>query len=239
VNRANAERHKLEATGIGAAACSRHGCFVPHSVVDFQKGERQMNMDYTLCQALKYNSEGIPRTVVCYDIACQFFTHFEDRVRNNPYLSVPPNMTIEKAIGQFHIHGHQDDCFPKYSPNFIPGMGQVDGEIIETLWSQLNEVSGSTRSMSAFHRRETLNDHMNDSNWKKLLRMVSALSRKFKLATRQRIIAEEAFLELTDSADPDMVKEWEAAETKALEGRLINLDGMKIFDVSLNKGTEY
>jgi hypothetical protein len=30
----------LRATGIGACACARHGCFYPHSVVDFQKGER-------------------------------------------------------------------------------------------------------------------------------------------------------------------------------------------------------
>jgi Kyakuja-Dileera-Zisupton transposase len=196
-----------------------------------------MNMDYTLCQALKYNSDGIPRTVVCYDIACQFFTHFEDRVQNNPYLSLPRNMTIEKAIGQFHIHGHQDDCFPKYSPNFIPGIGQVDGEIIETLWSQLNEVSGSTRSMSMFHRRETLNDHMNDSNWKKLLQMVSALIRKFKHATRERKIAETAFLELSNTADPHMVNEWRIAEAKAVEDRLFNLDAMKIFDISLAKGS--
>ncbi|KAG2056182.1 hypothetical protein BDR06DRAFT_981588 [Suillus hirtellus] len=32
--------HALEATGIGGCACARHGCFVPHSMVDFQKGER-------------------------------------------------------------------------------------------------------------------------------------------------------------------------------------------------------
>ncbi|KAH9843233.1 uncharacterized protein C8Q71DRAFT_794366 [Rhodofomes roseus] len=40
VNQANADRHDMEATGIGAVACGRHGCFIPHSVVDFQKGER-------------------------------------------------------------------------------------------------------------------------------------------------------------------------------------------------------
>lgn len=40
VNQANANRSNLEATGIGATACARHGCFCPHSVVDFQKGER-------------------------------------------------------------------------------------------------------------------------------------------------------------------------------------------------------
>jgi hypothetical protein len=41
VNPANAARDKLESTGIGGVACARHGCFVPHSMVDFQKGERQ------------------------------------------------------------------------------------------------------------------------------------------------------------------------------------------------------
>ena len=40
VNVANMHRNNLESTGIGACACARHGCFVPHSVVDFQKGER-------------------------------------------------------------------------------------------------------------------------------------------------------------------------------------------------------
>jgi hypothetical protein len=42
VNQANANRHNLYATGIGACACAKHGCFVPHSVVDFQKGERSV-----------------------------------------------------------------------------------------------------------------------------------------------------------------------------------------------------
>lgn len=40
VNQANSNRKNLEATGVGACACARHGCFVPHAVVDFQKGER-------------------------------------------------------------------------------------------------------------------------------------------------------------------------------------------------------
>ena len=37
---AGMERAKLESTGIGAAACSRHGFFCPHACVDFQLGER-------------------------------------------------------------------------------------------------------------------------------------------------------------------------------------------------------
>ncbi|KAG2138240.1 hypothetical protein BD769DRAFT_1626644 [Suillus cothurnatus] len=35
VNQANAAQHKLESTGIRGVACARHGCFVPHSMVDF------------------------------------------------------------------------------------------------------------------------------------------------------------------------------------------------------------
>ncbi|KAG1836783.1 hypothetical protein DFJ58DRAFT_719005 [Suillus subalutaceus] len=35
---------RLEATGIGGCACARHGCFVPHSMVDFQKGERLVHI---------------------------------------------------------------------------------------------------------------------------------------------------------------------------------------------------
>jgi hypothetical protein len=40
IDKANLLRQHLIHTGIGAAACARHGCYVPHSVVDFHKGER-------------------------------------------------------------------------------------------------------------------------------------------------------------------------------------------------------
>lgn len=40
MNAANLDRKNRDATGIGACACARHGSFVPHTVVDFQKGER-------------------------------------------------------------------------------------------------------------------------------------------------------------------------------------------------------
>ncbi|KAG1797829.1 uncharacterized protein HD556DRAFT_1431037 [Suillus plorans] len=70
VNQANASRHKLEATGISGCMCARHGCFVPNSMVDFQKGERQMNMDYALCNALAHNTDGLCRALTFYDVNC-------------------------------------------------------------------------------------------------------------------------------------------------------------------------
>ena len=40
VNQANSKRTMLASTGIGGCACARHGCFMPHGMVDFQKGEQ-------------------------------------------------------------------------------------------------------------------------------------------------------------------------------------------------------
>lgn len=40
VNQATRPRKHVDNTGIGAIACARHGFFVPHSIVNFKKGEQ-------------------------------------------------------------------------------------------------------------------------------------------------------------------------------------------------------
>ena len=40
VNQAKSNRSQLDSTRIGGCACARHGCFIPHAMVDFQKGEQ-------------------------------------------------------------------------------------------------------------------------------------------------------------------------------------------------------
>ncbi|KAI6026871.1 hypothetical protein BKA83DRAFT_4050885, partial [Pisolithus microcarpus] len=72
ISQASASHGKLNSTGVGATACVRHGCFYPHSVVDFQKGERQLNMDYSLAHALSYNMTGINNVLCFYDINCAY-----------------------------------------------------------------------------------------------------------------------------------------------------------------------
>ena len=51
----------------------------------------------------------------------------------------------------------------------MKGAGHIDGEIMETLWSGMNKVSGAARSMTKAHRQETLDDYMRDANWKKTI----------------------------------------------------------------------
>ena len=55
-HRAVSQKRNLMATWISAYACARHGCFIPNTVVDFQLSERQMNMDYSICNGLQFNS---------------------------------------------------------------------------------------------------------------------------------------------------------------------------------------
>ena len=190
VNAVNTNRNNLESTGIGACACARHGCFVPHSVVDFQKGERyvklkgtinsmliiyyfprQMNMDYSICNALAYQTEPMNSGLIIYDVACQWSLNFHRRVQDSDFLSLGHITDLIPAVGKFHLAAHVPSCFARFSLNFVQGAGQLDGEILETLWSEFNKVSASTCSMSKAHRAEVYDDHMRDSNWKKLVGM--------------------------------------------------------------------
>ena len=111
---------------------------------------RQMNMDYSICNALHYHMDGLKKAVVIYDIACQWCIHFWERVYNNPHLNIGQwtEDQLIAAVGKFHLSAHVSGCFAKFSLNFIRGIGQGDGEILETLWSLFNMFSSSTRAMS-------------------------------------------------------------------------------------------
>lgn len=128
-------------------------------------------MDYSFANALRYNMNGLQRVALFYDINCSYMRKLYQRVHHNDLLNIPADIEIVPGIGIWHVHGHQPQCFPRYAPLFIPGVGWVDGEIIETLWSILNIISASARTMSAPHRQELLDFQMNDSNFMKMIRM--------------------------------------------------------------------
>jgi hypothetical protein len=84
-------------------------------------------------------------------------------------------LEITGAVGKWHLAAHIAECFPKFTLNFVKGAGEVDGEILETLWSPLDEVSGLTQAMSVAHHQEVIDANMNDSNWKKIVRIGRSL----------------------------------------------------------------
>jgi hypothetical protein len=128
-----------------------------------------MNMDWSLCEALATTNIGSIKYVLdIYDIACQYWQHLLELIKGNPMLRIPEQLQLLHAIGLFHVHGHKDECLYRWATNYVPGAGVVDVEVLETLWSVLNTVSSATRTASLAHRMEILDDHMNNSNWKKM-----------------------------------------------------------------------
>ncbi|KAH7881992.1 hypothetical protein F5I97DRAFT_1817825, partial [Phlebopus sp. FC_14] len=60
-------------------------------------------------------------------------------------------LSLIPSIDIWHVHGYQVKCFAWYTSNFISRVGWVDGEIIETLWSTINIISGTARGMPSLH----------------------------------------------------------------------------------------
>ncbi|KAN0136391.1 hypothetical protein V8E53_005759 [Lactarius tabidus] len=230
IEQANSSQPHLDVTGIRAAACC-HGFFIPTSVVDFQKGERQINMDFSICKALSYNMKDIPVALLMYNIMCQYQVNFKKRIKKSPELSLPSSLELRTGIGLFHIHGHQDSCLPRYSLSFIPGAKQVDGEIIETLWAPLNNISRSLRGMTLAHRQEVLDSHMNHSNWKKMVRIIPALLKHWKQLQPGLELSAEAFINLSKRFK-EQNKIWLAEDKVAQHKRHNNPGAMDIYDMS-------
>jgi hypothetical protein len=128
-----------------------------------------MNIDYSLCQALQ-RVEVIKKVLFIYDIGCEWGKHFWDRVEASNYLRLDKDLEIITTVGKFHLGAHIKECFALFSLNFVQGVGQLDGEILESLWSTLGKAASHTRGMSQAHRQEVLDNHMNDSNWKKMIK---------------------------------------------------------------------
>ncbi len=131
-----------------------------------------MHMDYALSEAAKTtNITGIQKIALIYDVMCEYGVRLDARFVQHLGLTLPEDIEIIKAIGLFHVHGHRDLCLHRYATTYIPDLAVIDGEILETLWSVINQTARSTRGATTAHRTEVLDDHMGDSNWKKTINM--------------------------------------------------------------------
>ena len=209
-------------------------------------------MDYSIFKALNFNMGGIEVALICYDVMCQWSVHMKHRVTDSRHLKIPDGLELRLGIGLFHIHGHQDTCLARYSPSFIEGGRQIDGETIETLWAPLNEISRSTRGMTTSHRREVIDDHMNDSNWKKLVDLgrllltgtaselteihaANAISKRYCKALSGATLSSVAFDNIDRSASADSIRVWAAEEERAKRERMRDITVMDIYDIKMER----
>ncbi|KAG2002277.1 hypothetical protein CC2G_004478 [Coprinopsis cinerea AmutBmut pab1-1] len=227
-----------DVTGIGAIACMRHGCFVPGSMVDFQKGERQINMDYAWLRALKMGRlDGVPWALLVYDINCQYCINFARRIKRyrNPGLKPPAGLVIVNAIGLWHVHGHRPECYARFAPSFVSGAGKKSGEILEPLWVPMNKLAGPTRTMSSSHRAESLDSGASDSNWKKLTGLVSSICRDLPKAKEQAEDALERYQAICGAITKRQLAEWTVELDNAKAKRLTDFKAMDILNSKLDK----
>ena len=105
--------------------------------------KRQKNVDYSICQAISYSSDGIQRALITYDVACQWHKNFLAGVEKSPGLFLPDDLKVVLAIGKFHLNAHKVSCYSRFSLMFLKGAGHINGEILETLWAFFNKISPS------------------------------------------------------------------------------------------------
>ena len=110
------------------------------------------------------------RLVISYDIACQWRKNLFERMTEYPEeMRLPSDLEVEVGIPNWHVNGHGMECQNNLSLSYIPGVGRTCGEDVETSWAHTNSLAPSTREMGPGARRETLNDHWNGWNFRKIV----------------------------------------------------------------------
>ncbi|KAG1726126.1 hypothetical protein EDD22DRAFT_982820 [Suillus occidentalis] len=202
----------LAATGVGSVVCARHEMRLPNSVGDLQKGEKYVNMDYLVFSVLV--SFGLAVFNLSYDIACQWHKKIWSRNSMMPQRLQfnRENKTVRFFVPKFHLKAHIQSCQTTFSFNFSKWVGRTDGEAPERGWADINRVATSTREMGPGNRRDTLDDHFGDWNWKKttMLGMLlrRTLLRKLKEAATAGRAHREELAELEGAIDASTLALW-------------------------------
>lgn len=161
-------------------------------------------MDYMFFMSLA--GSGLQEFFVSYDIACQWHKNIWDRMQIYPREIRMQNETryFVFLVPKFHLPAHIESCNVKFSFLLTRYVGQTDGEVPERGWSNINPLAMSTREMGPNLRREVLDDHFNDWNWKKILNM--GIFRFYAHSSKLTQLAGKYFLEKITYYVPEMVK---------------------------------
>lgn len=128
-------------------------------------------MDYITVLSLQFCI--LQLFLISYDIACQWFIYLLLRLAQID-LSCPllrPDVEIRFLVPKFHLPAHIPACRNRFAFMLTPGAGLGDGEAPERGWGELNPLATSTREMGPGTRRDTLDYHFGDYNWRKIIHL--------------------------------------------------------------------
>ncbi|KAG1756383.1 uncharacterized protein EDB91DRAFT_1233212 [Suillus paluster] len=199
----------LAAMGVGTVNCAWHNFKRPCSVGDLQKGERYINMDYLFFSSMR-SSHNIHVLNISYDIACQWNKNLWSRMSAFPheYCIDHDNKLVTFLVPKFHLPVHIASCQTRFSFNFIKGVGRTDGEAPERRWADINPITTSTREMGPGSRQDTVDDHFNNWNWKKVCTMGTILLCKYKAAIPKAEERAGDLKEFEAALDADQLAGW-------------------------------
>ncbi|KAG1747266.1 uncharacterized protein EDB91DRAFT_1235984 [Suillus paluster] len=189
VNMAESKSSKgLAATGLGTIDCARHNMKLPNC----HRSVEVLN--------------------ISYDIACQWHKHLWSRMATLPedYHLDHTSKDIRFFVPKFHLPMHIAKCQTSFSFNWSHWVGRTDGKAPERGWSNINPVASSTKEMGPGSRRDTLDNHFGDWNWKKVVNLGASLLHKMKEAMREKAGFQVAFEELNTAITEQHRTTWEA-----------------------------
>ncbi|KAG8683200.1 hypothetical protein FRC08_014472, partial [Ceratobasidium sp. 394] len=209
----------VDETGLGCVVCARHSFFMPLGTVNFFEGERYAYADYAFASVLlRALLEGINSCGIHYDIMCHYLKNLWQRWAslNAPLSPLTPDLfvTFITAIPKFHLAGHTDGCWARFSLNHMFGVGRLDAEGGERCWSNLNHAAGSTLEKGPGSRVDSLNHVMHQWNWCKTVEMADFILRKWKEAVDMSHQQQAAWQEFSSTLDASKVSAWELLDIK-------------------------
>ncbi|CAK5270584.1 unnamed protein product [Mycena citricolor] len=211
VNEPNRESRGTASSGIGTVDCARHNMKRPNGVVDLQKGERYINMDYALWKSLD-GYDDLVQLVVSYDIVCQWSINIWRRLAKYQPCLQERARTGERfymwLIPKFHLPAHIEACNVQYSFDLTPFVGRTDGEAPERGWANTNPLAASTREMGPGSRRDHIDNHFNDWNHKKVLGMGKLLLKRIQDAVPEMVNRRHELQDIEDSLPQETLATW-------------------------------
>lgn len=130
---------------------------------------RYINMDYLFLSSLK-GYDWVP-LIVSYDIVCQWFKYLRERMlsySNRLHVDLDKRQ-VTFLVPKFHLPAHVAACQTAFSFHLTRGVGNTDGEAPERGWSDINPIASQTKQMGPGSRRDTIDNHFGDWNYKKVI----------------------------------------------------------------------
>jgi Kyakuja-Dileera-Zisupton transposase len=139
--------------------------------------QRYINMDYLFWSSVRHSRlrhSSLTRIVVSYDIACQWSKYIWERLEKyRRWIEEDEDraQSFVFLVPKFHLPAHIAKCHTSYSFNLERWVARTDGEAPERGWADVDPLAPSAKEMGPGSWVDTINAHLGDWNWKKVIAM--------------------------------------------------------------------